>query len=205
MASRRGLMGGMLLAAALQPAPLMAQPAPQLQRVAVLATIGAMRPSHAGVRGLYPGAFIPVTIEVDVRVLSRFFVFGSGQFAGKDGEVVFDLPPAPVEHFPLRLRTAAVRVGAGVGFPVQRWLVSGQAGLSVTRYEEEWAAEEIPAATGRAWGFIAGGGVGYRVFGRVWAVGRVEYSYTPIDEVRQTVPTFDLSGLSVSGGIAISF
>jgi hypothetical protein len=195
----------LLAAAALAPAPLLAQSAPDPPRLTVLATIGAMRPSEAPVRDLYSGTFMPITIEADVRAFWRVFVFVSGQFLGQDGEVVFNLPPAPEEHFPLRLNTSSIRIGGGVAFPLQRWLFSAQAGMSYTGYEEKWVGEELPAATGHAYGFIAEGGVDYRVYSRMWAVGRFEYSYTPIDDIRQIIPVIDLSGISVSGGVAVRF
>jgi hypothetical protein len=195
----------LLLTAAVAPAPLLAQSAPEPSRLAVLATVGAMRPSAAAVRDLYSGTFMPMTIEADVRAFWRIFVFASGQFLGKDGEIVFSLPPAPEEHFSLKLDTSSIRFGAGVAFPLKRWLVSAQAGMSYTAYEEKWIGEEIPAASGHAYGFTAAGGVDYRVYGRIWAVGRFEYSYTPIGEVLQTIPVDDLSGISVSGGVAVRF
>ena len=78
MAGRARLIGAMLLAAALAPAPLGAQSAPRPPRIAVLATIGAMHPLDAGVRGLYEGPFVPVTVEADIRVAWKLFVFGGG-------------------------------------------------------------------------------------------------------------------------------
>jgi hypothetical protein len=133
-------------------------------------------------------------LRVRQRAVRRQGRRGRVRPAAGPGRALF--PEAPHDSRSRGRRGGVLRAG---------WLVSAQGGMSITRYEEQWAAAEIPAATGHAWGFIAGGGVGCRVFGRVWAVGRVEYSYTPIDDVRQTVPTFDLSGLSVSGGVAISF
>ena len=205
MAGRARLIGAMLLAAALAPAPLGAQSAPRPPRIAVLATVGAMHPLDAGVRGLYEGPFVPVTVEADIRVAWKLFVFGGGQFIGKDGEVVFDQPPAPVERFALRVSTASLRVGGGIAHPWQRWMFSAAAGLSYTHYREQWMTEEIPAVTGYALGFIVTGGADYRIFKRLWAVGRVEYAHTPMDETRQSSPTFDLSGVSVSGGVAVRF
>ena len=202
---RNWMIGGALLAVAGTPEPLRAQTQAEQPRVAVLVTFGAMRPLEAGVRELYRGAFVPVTVEGDVYLLRYFFVFGSARFVRKDGEVVFNMPPAPEERYPLRVSLPSVRVGGGIAFPRQRWLFSAGAGLSYTRFEEEWAAAEEPAVTGHTFGIVAHGGVDYRVFKRLWAVGRFEYSYTPMDETRQVFPTFDLSGISVSGGMAVRF
>jgi len=146
-----------------------------------------------------------VTVEGDFFVRRPFFVFGSARFVAKDGEVVFDMPPAPVERFPLRVSLRSIRVGGGVAFQRQRWLFSAGAGLSYTSFKEEWDAVEGPAATGRTVGVVAHGGVDYQVFKRLWAVGRVEYSYTPVDGTREVFPSFDLSGVSVSGGVAVRF
>ena len=194
-----------LLAAVATPAALRAQTPEDLPRVAVSVTAGVMRPLEAGVRSLYDGAFVPVTVEADVRVFGIFFVFGSGQFVSKDGEVVFDLPPAPEEHFPLRVRTSSVRVGGGVAVPWRKLLFTGAGGVSFTRFEEKWIGEDLPAATGHTRGFIVQGGAEYRVSRRFSAIGRVEYLHTPMDETRQVFPTFDLSGLSVAGGAAVRF
>lgn len=199
------LIGAFLLAAALTPESLAAQSVPEPPRTAVLATVGAMRPLAAGVRELYEGLFVPVTVEADIRVAWKVFVFGGAQFLRKDGEVVFNLPPAPEERFPLRVSTASVRVGAGIAHPWRKWFFSAAGGLSYTRYSERWTTGEIPTATGHTVGFTVGGGADYRIFKRWWAVGRVEYACTPMDEARQTIPTFDLSGVSVSGGVGIRF
>ena len=205
MISRSGRISVLLLAAAFMPATLLAQPTPEPPRLTVLATIGAMRPSDTAVRDLYSGTFMPITIEADVRAFWRVFVFVSGQFLRKDGEAVFDLPPAPEERFPLRLATSSARIGGGVVFPLQRWIVSAQAGMSYTGYDEKWVGEDVPAATGHAYGFIAEGGVDWRVAGPLWAVGRFEYTYTPTGNAQQAVPAFDLSGVSLSAGVAVRF
>ena len=115
--------------------------------------------------------------------------------------MVFDLPPAPVEHFPLRVSTSSLRVGVGGWFPLGRWVFSAAGGVSFTRCTEQWVGEEIdrrpstPAASSRkgAWS------TGCRSGCRPSAVSST--SYVPMDETRQTVPTFDLSGVSVSGGV----
>jgi len=203
--ARHWLMAGVLLAITSGPAPLRAQTTSKPPRAAVLVTFGAMRPLESAVRGLYRGAFVPVTIEGDFHLLRNLFVFGSARFLGRNGEVVFNMPPAPEERFPLRVSLPSVRMGGGVAFPWQKWLFSAGAGLSYTRYEEKWTTEDIPVATGHIYGVIAQGGVDYRVYKRLWAVGRFEYSYTPMDETRQVFPTFDLSGISVSGGVAVRF
>jgi hypothetical protein len=206
VAGRTCLIAVSLLTAALTPVSLAAQPVSGPPRAAILATVGAMHPLEAGVRELYRGTFVPVTVEADFRVAWQVFVFGSGQFLRKDGDVIFDVPPAAEEHFPLRLSTASVRVGGGITLPWREWLFTAAGGLSYTRYSERWTAEEeIPTATGRIPGFIVGGGVDYRILTRLWAVGRVEYAYAPMDETRQTIPAFDLSGVSVAGGVGIRF
>ncbi len=194
-----------LLAAAVVPIPLLAQSAPASGRLTVLATIGAMRPSEAAVRDLYSGTFMPVTVEADIRIVRNVFIFGSGQFAAKDGEAVFDVPPAPEERFALRVSTSSLRVGGGAAFPRKRWLLLAEGGLSYTHYNEKWTTEEIPAATGHAYGLIVQAGIDYRLGGPVWAAGRFEYAYTPTGDAKQTVPTLDLSGFSVAGGMALRF
>jgi Outer membrane protein beta-barrel domain len=203
--NRPGVAAALLLLATLAPVPLLAQTAEKPPRAAVLATLGAMWPTEAAVSELYNGAFMPVTIEADVRIYRWLFVFGGAQFYGKDGEVVFNLPPAPEERFPLRVSTASVRFGGGIAYPRRKWIVSAAAGLSYTHFEERWTTEDVPTVTGQTLGFVVQGGVDYRIFKRLWAVGRVEYGYTPMDETKQVVPTFDLSGFSVSGGVAVRF
>ena len=202
---RRWLMASALLAVTGSPAPLYAQTARDLPRAAVLVTFGAMRPLEPAVRTLYPGSFVPVTVEGEFHLRSGFFVFGGARFLSKNGEVVFNVPPAPEERFPLRVSLPSVRVGGGFAFPWRKWLLSARAGLSYTRYEETWTTADEPAVTGHTYGVIAQGGADYRVYKRLWAVGRLEYSYTPMDETRQVFPTFDLSGISVSGGVAVRF
>lgn len=205
MKNRPGLAAALLLSATLLPVPLLAQTAEKPPRVAVLATLGAMWPTEEAVSDLYGGAFMPVTIEADVRLYRWLFAFGGAQFFGKDGEVVFNLPPAPEERFPLRVSTASARFGGGVAFPWSKWLISAAAGLSYTHFEERWTTEPIPTVTDWTLGFVIQGGADYRIFKRLWAVGRVEYAYTPMEETRQVFPTFDLSGFSLAGGAAVRF
>jgi hypothetical protein len=194
-----------LLATVLLPAPLGAQTPHDLPRVAVAVTAGAMQPLEVAVRDLYGGVFMPATIEADFRLTRRFFVFGSGQFLSQDGEVVFEVPPAPVEHIPLRVSTSSLRVGVGAWFPLARWVVSAAGGVSFMRCKEQWVGEDIEPATINTNGFVAQGGVEYRLSKWISAVGRVEYAYVPMDETRQLVPTFDLSGISLSGGVLVRF
>ncbi len=205
MQGPRGRIAVLLLASGVVPAPLLAQTAPAQARLTVLATVGAMRPSEAGVRDLYGGTFVPVTIEADIRLAGTVFVFGSGQFLDKDGEAVFSLPPAPEERFPLRVTTSSLRVGGGFAFPRRRWLIVAEGGFSYTHYSERWTTEDIPTVTGHAYGAVLAAGVDYRLGGPVWAIGRFEYAYTPTGVDTQLTPTFDLSGFSVSGGMAVRF
>lgn len=186
-------------------APLQAQAPPALPRIALSVTAGATKPLEPAVRDLYSRVFLPVTVEADFRLTRRFFVFASGQFLSQDGEVVYDLPPAPVERFGLRLNTTSLRFGVGAWFPWGRWVLGAAGGMSHTRYKEKWTDAEVPAATGSAVGLVGQGGAEYRLSPWLSAVGRVEYSYVPLDETRQLLPTFDLSGVSVSGGVLVRF
>lgn len=194
-----------VVAAVLTAKPLEAQAPPDLPRLAVSVTAGAMRPLEAPVRDLYSRVFLPVTVEADFRLTRRFFVFASGQFLSQDGEVIFDLPPAPVEHLPLTLNTTSLRFGVGAWFPWGRWVLVAAGGTSHTFYKERWAAAEVPPATGTVVGFIGQGGAEYRLSKWISVVSRAEYSYVPLDETRELVPTFDLSGVSVSGGMLVRF
>jgi len=194
-----------LATAILTTVPLEAQEPPDLRRLAVSVAAGAMKPLESGVRDLYSGVFVPVTVEADVRLTKRFFVFASGQFLSQDGEVVFDIPPAPVERFPLKLNVTSLRFGVGAWFPRGHWVVGAAGGVSHTRYKERWMDAEVPAATGSVVGLLGQGAVEYRLTKCISGVGRVEYAYVPLDETRQLVPTFDLSGVSVSGGLLVRF
>ncbi len=198
-------LGAAVAACVLTAVPLEAQAPSGLPRLAVSVTAGAMRPLEAPVRDLYSSVFLPVTVEADFRLTRRFFVFASGQFLSQDGEVVYDLPPAPVERFGLTLSTTSLRFGVGAWFPWGRWVLGAAGGMSHTRYKERWADAEVPAATGSAVGLIGQGGAEYRLSPWLSAVGRVEYSHVPLDETRELVPTFDLSGVSVSGGVLVRF
>ena len=194
-----------LLAATGLPSPAWAQVSTEPPRLGVSVTAGPWRPSATRVRTLYPGTFVPVVIEADLRLVGRLFVFGGGQFIRQGGEIVVVQPPIPEERLPLKLTMSSARAGAGAAFPWRRWVFRAAAGLSYTRFEERWTSEDIPPVSGWTVGVVMRGGVEYRVSRRFSAVGRVEYARTPVDEALQAVSAFDLSGLAVTGGIGVRF
>jgi len=205
MGTRHWSWAVVLLAATGFAVPAAAQVPLEPARLGVTVTAGPWRASATRVRALYPGTFVPVAIEADLRLQGRLFVFGGGQFIRQGGEIVLVQPPVPEERLPLKLKMSSARAGAGAAFPWNRWVFLAAGGVSYVQFEERWTGEDIPPVSGSSVGLILLGGVEYRVSRRFSAVWRIEYARTPVDKALQAVSTFDLSGLAVTGGIGVRF
>jgi hypothetical protein len=153
---------------------------------------------------VYGSHLMPVTAQVDVRVVPDVAVFGGIRWMSADGRAVVIGTPVVNERSTTSLTVTAFRVGAEIARTVgRRWAVAGGAGIVMARYEETWP-DAGRTFSNHSNGFLVLAEARCALTGKWGAIARVEYS-TVHANVADASNAVNLGGMDVSAGVRFAF
>jgi len=181
-----------------------AQSAASPGRVALSGTVGVFVPSNTAMSDVYGSRLMPVTAQVDVRVVPDVALFGGIRWMSADGQAVVLGTPVVNETSTTSLGVTAFRVGAEVARAVApRWTLAGGAGIVIARYEETWP-DAGRAVNNHSSGFLVLAEARCAVGGKWSVIGRVEYASVRAN-VADENSAVNLGGVDASAGVRFVF
>jgi hypothetical protein len=208
MAARRPSIVSLVLVVALSVigfvSPVRAQSGRLPGRIAVSGTVGVFRPTNTTMSDVYGNRLMPVTAQVDVRLLPDVAVFGGVRWMSGDGQSVVIGTPVVNETSATSLDVTAFRIGAEVAKAVTpRWALAAGAGVVFARYDELWPAAGL-SFNNHSSGLLVLAEARYAVGTRWGVIGRVEYASVRADVPDQS-SAVNLGGVDMSAGLRFAF
>jgi len=181
-----------------------AQAAVPPARIGVSATFGAFWPVDSAMSDVYGSHLVPVTGQIDVRIVRGISLFAGLTWMSADGQSIIVGTPVVNEVSATTLGVTTVRIGAAVSKAVAaRWTLVGGAGAAVAGYEETWPDAGL-AVNDHSIGFLVLGEARYALRSRWAVIGRVEYSTVRAD-VSDGNGSVNLGGVVTSAGVRVVF
>jgi hypothetical protein len=173
-------------------------------RFSFTAQAGIFRPSSADVRTLYGNTAWPLSVQAGFRVWGPLTVFLGYRIIKLSGTTVIVGPAFEDESYALRLTHTAWRGGLQLEAFAGPWNFRCFGGVDFVAFKETWTGVAI-SSSGKSTGYLAGGGVGFRILRGLDLTAMVEFSRAVTSGDGPLTARPQLGGVEAGLGLVVRF
>ena len=165
---------------------------------------GLFRPGDAQVRALYGTSAWPLTIQAGVRIWGPLSVFGGYRSLDMIGATVVVGPSFEADREALQWSDSSWRAGLQFEAAAGSWTFRGYGGAVFLSYKETWPKAAI-VKSGKSKGYLAGGGIDFRIVRGLALTAAVEYDRETATGAGRLTAAPKLGGIEAGLGLTLRF